>query len=308
MKKVVITGASGLIGRNLIKDLISSNYTVVALVRDLNKSKNIIPSEVELIQWDFKSNNLDLKKLENSYTIIHLAGSGIFSRRWNEQFKKEIYSSRVDSTKYLVDLISNLDKKPESFIVASGVGYYGNRGDELLSEDSKPGEDFLAKVCVDWEREASKVQQYNVRWVSVRTGIVLSKEDGALKKMLTPFKFFIGGPLGTGKQWFPWIHIKDITGIYQFAVENKNCIGSINAAASEIVTMKDFSKALGKSLRRPSLFPVPEFVLKIVLGEAASDIVSSQKFNAEKLIQLGYKFYFPNLLEALNDLLNKEVL
>lgn len=304
MKKVIITGATGLIGRNLIKDLLKSNYKVTAIVRNKNKSSSIFPSEVELVQWDFNSKDNLSDSLENAFSIIHLAGAGVFAKRWNKFYKNEIYFSRVESTKLLVDKISRLNNKPESFVVASGVGYYGNRGDEILSEDSKPGDDFLAKVCIDWEKEASKVQQFGVRWASIRTGIVLSKEDGALKKMLPPFKFFVGGSLGSGKQFFPWIHIKDIAGIYQFTIENPNCHGPINAAAPQVITMKDFSKELGRVLRRPSFFSVPEFVLKIILGEAASDIVSSQRISSEKIIQLGYKFNFSSLRDALNNLLH----
>ena len=306
MKKVILTGATGLIGRNLIKDLLQSNYKVVALVRNIIKAKKIIPAEVDLIQWEFKSANINSEALENTFSVIHLAGAGVFSKRWNESFKREIYSSRVDSTRLLVEIISGLKSKPESFIVASGVGYYGNRGREILTENSSSGNDFLAKVCVDWEKEASEVQKFGVRWVSVRTGIVLSIEDGALKKMLPPFKLFIGGPLGSGNQFFPWIHIKDLTGIYQFIIENPNCIGAINAAAPEPVTMREFSKQLGRTLRRPSFFSVPEFILKFVLGEAASDIVSSQRISAEKIIKLGYRFKFLNLNEALNDLMNSD--
>lgn len=303
MNKVILTGATGLIGSNLIKDLLKSNYNVIAIVRDINKSKDRFPSKVELIQWDFKSKNINLEILENSSSIIHLAGAGVFSKRWNESFKNEIYSSRVDSTKLLVEIISKLNQKPESFVVASGVGYYGNRGNELLTEDSVAGNDFLAKVCVDWESAASKVNDLGIRWASIRTGIVLSKQDGALKKMLPPFKLFIGGPLGSGGQYFPWIHIKDIVGIYQFTIENSKCFGPLNAAAPQTITMKEFSKVLGKVLNRPSFFPVPEFILKIVLGESASDIVSSQRISSEKIIQKGYSYKFPNLNDALYDLL-----
>ncbi len=306
MKKVIVTGATGLIGRNLIKELLNADYKVTAIVRNIDKARNILPIQVDLIYWDFNSMNLDISLIENSYSIIHLAGAGVFSKRWNESFKREIYSSRVDSTRLLVNIISRLNNKPQSFLVASGVGFYGNRGDELLSEESEPGKDFLANVCINWESEASKVEKFGVRWVSVRTGIVLSTEDGALKKMLPPFKFFIGGPLGSGNQWFPWIQIKDIVGIYRFSIENNNSSGPLNASAPEQITMKNFSKTLGKTLHRPSMFPVPEIILKLVLGEAASDIVSSQRISCEKLIKLGYIFDFPNLQSALKDLLHAD--
>ncbi len=306
MKKIILTGATGLIGRCLVNEFFKAKYPVIAIVRDYFSAKTILPRQVEFIEWDYKSSKINLDLLENSYSVIHLAGAGVFAKRWNQAYKKEIYSSRIESTKSLLKIISKLDSKPESFICSSAVGYYGNRGDEVLTEESVPGNDFLAKVCVDWEKEASKATDLGMRWVSIRTGIVLSRKGGALKKMLTPFNFFIGGPLGSGNQWFPWIHIKDIVGIYKFSVENKKCDGPINAAAPENITMKNFAKELGKILKRPSLFSVPEFLLKIAVGEAASDIISSQRINSQKLVQLGYKFQFPNLNTALYDLLSSD--
>lgn len=292
-----------MIGSNLVRKLLALKYPVIVLIRDYSKAKKILPPQVEFVEWDFKSTDIDLSLLENSYSLIHLAGAGVFAKRWDQSYKDEIYKSRVESTKYLFEILSKLKNKPESFICSSAVGYYGNRGDEILTEDSSSGNDFLTKVCIDWENEASKVTELGIRWASIRTGIVLSKQGGALRKMLTPFKLFVGGPLGSGEQWFPWIHIKDIVGIYQFVFENKNCIGPINAAAPEIVTMKEFAKELGKVLRRPSFFPVPEFLLNIAVGQAASDIISSQRVSSEKIIQLGYKFNFPTLRQALLDLL-----
>lgn len=303
MKKIVLTGATGLIGRCLVREFFKLKYPVVAIVRNTPSAKLILPRQVEFVEWDFQSTDIELSLLENAYSVIHLAGAGVFAKRWSKSYKNEIYKSRVDSTKFLFDIFSKLENKPESFICSSAVGYYGNRGDEILTEESIPGSDFLAKVCIDWEKEASKVTDLGIRWASIRTGIVLSKQGGALKKMLLPYKLFIGGPLGSGEQWFPWIHFKDIVGIYLFAVENKNCTGPINAAAPENVTMKEFAKQLGKVLRRPSIFSVPEFMLKIVVGEAASDIVSSQRIKSDKIIKLGYKFKFPTLREALIDLL-----
>jgi uncharacterized protein (TIGR01777 family) len=306
MKKIILTGATGLIGRCLVNELFKAKYPVIAIVRDYFSAKKILPRQVDFIEWDYKSSKIDLGLLEDSFSLIHLAGAGVFDRRWNQSYKNEIYSSRIESTKNLLKIISMLDSKPESFICSSAVGYYGNRGDEILTEESMPGNDFLAKVCIDWEKEASKVTDLGIRWASIRTGIVLSKQGGALKKMLLPFKLFLGGPLGSGNQWFPWIHFKDIISIYLFAMENKNCIGPINAAAPENVTMKEFGKQLGKVLRRPSIFSVPEFMLKIAVGEAASDITSSQRISSQKLIQLGYKFQFPYLNNALYDLVSFE--
>ncbi len=302
MKRVIITGATGLIGKNLCLELLKSNYNVIALTRNPSTKVKFFSKEIEVVEWDYKSKEHIIKHLENAFSIIHLAGAGIFNHRWNNKFKNEIYNSRVISTKILVDAISSLNKKPESFISSSAVGYYGNRGDEFLSENSIPGKDFLSKVCIDWESEASKSQNFGVRWVSIRTGIVLSTQGGALKKMLPIFKYFLGGALGSGKQWFSWIHIDDIIGIYKFTLENPNCQGALNASSPHLVTMKEFVSKLGKVLNRPSIFSVPEFILKIVLGESAKDITSSQRVLSEKILNYGYKFKYENLDIALEDL------
>jgi uncharacterized protein (TIGR01777 family) len=195
--------------------------------------------------------------------------------------------------------------KPEVFISASAIGYYGNRGDEILTENSSAGNDFLADVCKVWETESAKVEESGVRNVRVRTGIVLIPEDGALKQMLIPYKLFIGGPLGNGNQWMSWLHIDDMIQIYLYALDNKEINGAVNAVSPNPVMMKEFAKTLGKVLKRPSILPVPQFILRLVVGEAASVVTASQKVSADKLLTAEYKFRFNTLSEALKDFLTK---
>lgn len=304
MKRIIITGATGLIGRKLSQKLFEAGHQIIVFSRNASAAKNILKQDFVYIDWDYRKNDKWIESISSTDAIVHLAGINLFSKRWNKTFKEEILASRKETTKALVDAVKLSQAKPEVFVSASGVGYYGNCGDKLLDENSPAGNDFLAEVCKVWEAEAAEVEQCGVRRVSVRTGIVLSKEDGALKRMLLPFKLFVGGHLGNGKQWFPWIHIDDIVGIYFHAIENQNISGAVNAASSNICTMKEFAKTLGKVLHRPSLFPVPEFALKIAIGEAGEVVLMSQRVDVKKILASGYKFKFENLEEALRNLLS----
>jgi uncharacterized protein (TIGR01777 family) len=216
----------------------------------------------EIVEWNH--NNPDEWKdyLEGKDAIIHLAGASLAAKRWNENYKLEIYKSRIESTKNLVNAIRKCEVKPKVFITSSAVGYYGNRGDDLLIEENQPGEDFLAKLCYDWENEAEKVERSDVRNVSLRIGFVLSQKGGVLKQFLIPFKLFIGGPLGNGNQWFPWIHIDDLVNILVYTLNNESLKRSVNSVSPGIVKMKDFASTLGNVLHRPSLFPVPKLLLR----------------------------------------------
>ena len=303
MKKIIITGATGLIGRKLSQKLFEAGYQIIVFSRNASSAKNILKKDYTYIDWDYRKSDKWIESIFTADAIVHLAGINLFAKRWNKKFKEEILASRKETTKALVDAVKLSQAKPEVFVSASAVGYYSDCGDKLLDENSPAGNDFLAEVCKVWEAEAAEVEQAGVRRVSVRTGIVLSKEDGALKRMLLPFKLFVGGPLGNGKQWFPWIHIDDIVGIYFHAIENQNLIGAVNAASPNICTMKEFAKTLGKVLHRPSLFPVPELVLKIAIGEAGKVVLMSQRVKVNKLLESGYKFKFENLEEALRNLL-----
>lgn len=303
MKKIIITGATGLIGKKLSDELHESGYHIIVFSRDGKRAKDILKKDYEYIDWDYRKPDKWSDKISESDAVIHLAGINLFAKRWNDEFKKEIITSRRDTTKSLADTIKISSIKPKVFVSASGVGYYGDGGDQILTEDSPAGNDFLAEVCKVWESEAAEVESVGVRRVSIRTGIVLSPEDGALKRMLLPFKLFIGGPLGNGKQWFPWIHIDDIVGVYIHSVLNDNLSGAVNAASPNICTMSEFAKTLGKVLKRPSSFPVPKFALKLAIGEAGNVVLMGQRVSVNKLLSSGYKFKFENPEEALNDLL-----
>jgi len=304
-KKIIITGATGLIGRRLVNSLTKRGDHVIAFTRNIAKENEKIFPARRVIEWDY--HNLDIWKdfLDGVDAVIHLAGANLAGRRWNKNYKKEIRDSRIISTRNLVKAISEVETKPQVFICSSATGYYGNGGNEEFDESSTCGNDFLAQLCKDWEAEAGKIEAFNVRRVSVRTGIVLSKEAGALKQMLPPFKLFLGGPLGNGRQWFPWIHIDDIVGIYLFLLDNTNMTGAVNASSPNPVTMKEFAQNLGNILHRPSIFTVPQFILKIVAGEIAGSINASLKVNPKKLLESGFEFKFKKLNEALEDLLLK---
>ena len=307
INRIVITGASGLIGHNLCRLLISRGDEVSIFTRDIDKTKNIIPGAKEYIEWDYNKPDEWKDYLKNKDAVIHLAGANLSGKRWTEDYKKKILKSREISTKNLVNAISSLNEKPSSFICASGVNYYGDSGNLALTEDSNAGSDFLAKVCKIWEDEAAKVEKFGVRRISIRTGVVLSINDGALKKMLLPFKFFIGGPLGNGKQWFPWIHIDDIINIYCYCLDNNSLSGAVNACAPDPVTMNEFAKTLGKVMNRPSLFKVPKFILKIAVGEVTESITASMKVIPQKLLNEGFRFKFENLNKAIKNLIGTNV-
>ena len=302
-KKIIITGATGLIGKKLSIALADRGDEITVFSRNTDTAKKKLPFLKNFVEWNYQKPEEWKSHLDRKDAIVHLAGVNLFSKRWSDDFKNEIIKSRELSTRKLVQSLKDCEIKPEVFISASGVGFYGDGGETILNEESPKGNDFLADVCDTWELESRKTDDYGIRNIQIRTGIVLSTEDGALKQMLLPFKFFIGGSLGSGKQWFPWLHIEDIINIYIHAIDNENISGPINAASPNIVRMKEFAKTLGKVMPRPSFFPVPEFILKIVVGEAAGTVVTGQRVNVDKLLKSGYEFEFENLEEALKNLL-----
>jgi uncharacterized protein (TIGR01777 family) len=234
--------------------------------------------------------------------IINLAGEPIASKRWTAAQKERIASSRIDTTRALVGAVAKAKDKPKFIINASAVGYYGPRGDEILTEESAAGKDFLAQVCTSWEEQASKAEAFGLRVVRLRTGIVLGKGKGALAKMVTPFKFFVGGPLGSGKQWMPWIHIDDEVGLIEFLIEKPESHGAFNATAPNPVTMEEFCSALGNVLNRPSWATVPASALTLLLGEMAEMVLTGQRALPQAAQKLGYNFKHPAVTEALESL------
>ncbi len=306
-KSIVLTGATGLIGSALFKRLKACGNEVIVLVRNPEKARQQLPDAKKYVRWDaLESEGEWQKELDGVDAVIHLAGVPVVSR-WSEDYKKQIYDSRVLSTRYLVSAIAKASKKPEVFISASAIGYYGNQGYgeavEALTEDAPAANDFLAKVCVDWEREAFAAEKLGVRTVAVRIGIVLSTKSGILEKMMTPFKLFAGGPIGSGKQWVSWIHIDDEVEVFLFALERTDVRGVLNATAPQPVMMSTFASTLGKVMSRPSFFPVPKAALQVLFGDAVDVVAEGQRVVPKRLQSLGFMFRYPNLEPALKDLI-----
>jgi len=292
--KILISGSSGLIGSAAATALKSDGHDVVHLVRP-GKPPN--PGDV---QWDPMRATVDVAALEGVEVVIHLSGAGIADGRWTEERKQLLRSSRIDTTRVLVDSLSRLKQKPRVLIVASAIGYYGNRGDEILTESSTTGTDFLALVCRDWEAEASRAAARGIRTVMLRTGVVLSGKGGALPKMLTPFKLGVGGRLGSGQQWMSWIAIEDVVGIIRNAIANEQVSGPVNVVAPNPVRNEEFTRLLAAMLHRPAIFPAPAFMLRLAMGEMADALLlSSDRVKPERILAAGYKFRFEILEPAL---------
>lgn len=301
-KRIVITGATGLIGLELCQKIHGSGDEITVFTRDIKKGKEVLPYLNNFVEWDYNKPEIWKNELNGKDAIIHLAGANIFGNRWTESYKRVIMDSRTIATKNLIDSMEKIENKPKIFISSSAVGFYGDKGDEVITEETSSGKDFLSLVCKSWEYEAMQTEKYDLRRVIIRTGIVLSEKDGALKKMLVPFKWFTGGSIGKGNQWFPWIHIEDIISVYLFALNNE-VTGVLNGTSPNPVTMKEFVKTLGKVIHRPSFFIVPEFVLKMAVGEGAQSILSSLRVIPQRLINSAFKFKYEYLEQALTSLL-----
>lgn len=296
----LVTGATGLVGSELAKALES----VVATSRNAARAEEKLNGNARhVIQWSPTSDPLQLADAPAIDSVVNLMGDSIAKGRWNAAKKKSMRDSRVSATERLVDAVLTLEKKPDVVVSASAVGFYGDRSDDSLTEASSKGDGFLADLSHDWEQATSRLTEAGIRTVLIRIGIVLSADGGALAEMVTPFKFGIGGPLGNGKHFFPWIHIDDLVGIILHAIRNENISGPVNAVAPGIVTNKQWTKQLAKQLRRPAILPVPKFALRLLLGEFADSLFFSQNVKPEAAIASGYKFQFADLPAALNDLL-----
>jgi uncharacterized protein (TIGR01777 family) len=289
-----------MIGSLLTERWRQSSHSLVLLSR--RPPVEISVAKKQWLAWQPGASGEWERAIDGADAIINLAGEPIAGKRWTTEQKKILRSSRIEGTKALVDAIAKAQIKPKLMISSSAVGYYGPHGDQTLNEDSKPGDDFLARLCVDWEAEAQKAEALGVRVCLLRTGIVLAKGQGALKKMVPPFKMFIGGPLGSGRQWMPWIHIEDEVSVIQFLVENERARGAFNGTAPNPVTMAEFSETLGAVLNRPSWARVPPSVLALVVGEMAEMLLNGQRAIPEAAIKLGFKFKYPNLKLALESL------
>ncbi len=295
--KILFSGSHGLVGSALIKSLEPEAHQIVRLVRHASNSE----TEVE---WSPDRYSIALARLNDFDAVVHLAGESIASGRWDEEKKRKIRESRVKGTRLLSDALANLVRPPKVLISASATGYYGNRGDEQLNEQSAPGDDFLSEVCVEWEKATELAKEKGIRVVNTRFGIILDKEGGALEKMLPPFRMGIGGRIGSGKQWMSWIALDDVVNAIKFALTNDGLSGPVNFVAPTPVTNAEFTKALGHVLSRPTFFPIPEFGVRLAFGEMADALLlSSQRVLPSRLQETGFQFQHSQLLGALQRIL-----
>ncbi|HLG18169.1 MAG TPA: TIGR01777 family oxidoreductase [Blastocatellia bacterium] len=298
--RILITGATGLIGRTLVKSLTTDGHHVVAVSRSPEKAAGL--SGVTLIKWDPMSGPPPKQALESLDAVVNLAGESIADHRWSEAQKRRIRDSRIVTTRNLVEGILNVERKPRVLVSGSAVGYYGDRGDEQLEESAAPASGFLGELSQEWENEAARAREAGLRVVQVRTGVVLSTEGGALKKMLPAFKLGVAGPLASGRQWFPWIHIDDLVGIIRHAIASASMDEPVNGAAPGIVTNREFTRELARILHRPAFFSVPEFALRILMGEMADILIASQRVVPAVALRSGYEFRHALLEPALRSL------
>ncbi|ABY35412.1 MAG TPA: TIGR01777 family protein [Chloroflexus aurantiacus] len=307
-KRIIITGATGLIGRRLVAEL-RNDYHLVIFSRDPARARSTLPGAADYVAWQPSEQGPWAAAVDGAWAVVHLAGApistGLLGKRWTPEYKAEIRDSRVIGTRGIVNAIAAASQRPSVFVCASAVGYYGPYRDNTpLTEDSPPGRDFLAQVCVAWEAEAVRAEEYGVRTVRLRTGLVLDPTSGALPQIMLPFKLMTGGPILPGTQVYPWIHPDDEVGLIRFALENDQVRGPLNAAAPGALSNRDFAAIVGKVLGSPSWLPVPEFSLRIALGEMADLVVYGQNAVPRKALDLGYQFRFPTLEPALRDLLD----
>lgn len=293
--RILLTGATGFLGTRLAKILASQGHDLIFLSRRSGPTP-------QWIQWD-PSTILETPDLETIEGIIHLAGEPIADRRWTTAQKKKIYDSRIVGTRNLVKSFARVrNSRLKVFFSASAIGYYGNRGDEILTEDSHPGSDFLSKVCQDWESEALRGVSHGWRVVCVRTGVVLSPRGGALKKMLPIFRLGLGGKLGSGQHWMSWIGLEDWVSIFPFLLAYEKISGPINGVSPYPITNREFTQTLSQVLRRPAVLGVPGFFLKMTLGEMSQVLLASQRVAPSRLLAAGYTFQTPHLKDTLTEL------
>lgn len=301
--KILLTGATGFIGARLCEVFSQAGHTLTALSRDPVSAKRRVPQLAEAFHWSPLT--LPAQALEGCDAVVNLAGESV-AGRWTDAKRKAIRESRVLGTKQLVTAFAQLAQKPKVLISASAIGYYGDRSEELLTEDSAPRTDFLAQVCQEWEREAEQAAQLGVRVVRLRIGIVLGPGGGALQAMLPIFKLGGGGPLGPGRQWWSWVHRDDVVGLIAHALEKSDLSGPVNVTAPQAVRQKEFAQVLGRVLRRPAFMPAPAFALKFVLGEFSNELLSSKRVLPKRAQETGYRFRFAELEPALGDILRRQ--
>lgn len=298
-KRVIISGATGFIGRALCRAL-HHDYEIIALSRDASRGVGALGEWAQVVEWDARTAGTWARQAEGAHAVINLAGESLAAGRWTQARRAGIVQSRTNSAGAVVSAVSGAKVKPSVFIQASGVGFYGLRGDELLTEDSGIGSGFLADVCRRTESAAARVEQSGVRCVAIRSGLVLGREGGVLPRFITPYRFFVGGTLGSGRQWLSWISLEDEIRAIRFLMENQGLNGAFNLAAPNPVTMGQFTRTLGQVLGRPAWTRVPAFVLRLVFGRMADEVLlASQKAIPKRLTEAGFTFKYPQLQAAL---------
>jgi uncharacterized protein (TIGR01777 family) len=302
MQSVLIAGGSGLVGNQLTKRLLTTGYSVVWLTRKINPNLNI-----KQYEWDYKLKKTDANAFKDATIVINLSGANVGAKRWDKTWKEDIYNSRVQATALLMDTIKMHGKKVHTVISSSATGYYGTIiSDNIFSESTGSGKDFLATTCVDWENTLSNSKTENIRKIILRTGVVLSAEGGALSKMNILFKMGLGAVLGSGKQYFSWIHIEDLCSLYVKAIEDNSINGVYNAVAPSYITNKDFTITLSNMFNKSIWLPnISAFLLKLILGEMAGSLLYGSRVSPEKIVQAGFTFRFRNIQSALKDIYDK---
>ncbi|MDE1977663.1 MAG: TIGR01777 family oxidoreductase [Elusimicrobia bacterium] len=299
--RIFIAGGTGFIGSRLSELLIQGGHSLVFLSRDPAKTRTDAPG-AEILSW---SDRGWPKALASAQAVVNLAGAGVAEGRWTAERKRVVLESRLNATRTLVSAMAGIEGGPKILINASAAGYYGPRDDEDIDEQQPAGADFLAQVCARWEEEAFKAREHGARVVILRIGVVLGPGGGALARMLLPFRLGLGGRLGSGRQWFPWIHIDDLAGLVGEAIKNPDLSGPVNAVAPQPATNAEFTRALGRVLGRPTVLPAPAFALKLLLGEMSGMLLTGQRLVPRAAQKAGYRFLFPKLDAALQDVLKK---
>jgi uncharacterized protein (TIGR01777 family) len=302
--RIVLAGGTGFVGGALRESLVEKGHELVILTRR-SSLENQPVLRTRYRHWNPPQSGTWENEISGANAVINLAGEPIVGKRWTNEQKQKLAQSRIGATQAMVRAIQMARKKPFLFLNASAIGYYGPRGDEELTEEAPPGQDFLGETCKTWETEALRAEEFGIRVVRLRIGIVLGESGGALSKMLFPFKLGLGGPLGSGRQWMSWIHLKDLIGLINFLIERKEIRGAVNGTAPNPVRMREFAETLGDALRRPAFLPMPGFLLKVLLGEMADVLLKGQRVFPTRARAAGYAFQFSDLQPALEEIIKK---
>ncbi len=304
--RILVSGSTGFLGSSLIDVLEREGHTILCLMRPDTRKGDANSARAQTVRWDPVRGEFDAVAAEGADALVHLAGASIADGRWNAARKILLRTSRIEATRHLIGALSKLQRPPRVIVASSAIGYYGNRGDETLTESSAPGGDFLSALCREWEVETARGTEFSARVVMLRFGVILAAHGGALPRMALPFKMGAGGRLGSGRQWMSWLTLPEAVGMIRFALSNSGLVGPANAVAPKPIQNADFTRILAKTLHRPALFPAPAFALRLALGEMADALLLvSQRVKPSKLEQAGYQFAQPELAAALTAIYHK---